>query len=67
MGKLSSNKLYDADENAARLHAQFIYVKIYCTIDKIKQWKDANVSIANRWTEMFKHFESNECEYKEVA
>lgn len=51
MLKLSDDGLYDADNNATKLHAQFIYVKNYCTDDKIKQWKKDKVSMLNRWTE----------------
>lgn len=67
MNKLSEFDLYDANENAPNLHTQFRYVKNYCTSDKIKQWKDGNVSIANRWVELFNHLNKVDCEYKEIA
>lgn len=67
MLKLKADGLYDADNNAAKLHQQFIYVKNYCTADKIQQWKKDKVPTAQRWTEMFNHFEANDCEYTEIG
>lgn len=67
MMKLREDGLYDADKNAGKLHDQFTYVKIYCTDDKIKQWKTDQVTTTGRWTEMFNHFENNDCEYTEIA
>lgn len=67
MSKLSEHKLYDADENAGKLHTQFGYIKNYCTEDKIKQWRDGNISAVNRWKEMFNHLSVECCEYREIA
>lgn len=67
MLKLQDDKLYDADKNATKLHTQFRYVKNYCTDEKIAQWKKDHVSTANRWVEIFKHLDKNDCEYTEMA
>lgn len=67
MLKLKADRLYDADNNAAKLHEQFIYVKKYCTDDKIQQWKKDKFSTVKRWIEIFKHFDANDTEYTEMA
>lgn len=40
--------LYDAAEHA-------VVLKNYWTNDKIEQWKDDDISIVNRWMEIFNH------------
>lgn len=59
--------MYDAKANAAYLHRQFGHVKNYCSDDKIKQWINEKIPIAQRWVEAFKHLKSNDCEFKEMA
>lgn len=67
MAKLNDLDLYDANENATKLHGQFRYVKNYCTDDKIKQWRNDKVSIPNRWVEVFSHLQAENCEHNEIA
>lgn len=67
MTKLKVLNLHDANENAAKLHGQYWYIKNYCTDDKIKKWRNDNVSIRNHWVEIFKHLQVENCEHKEIA
>lgn len=67
MNKLDRHNLYDSNEHASNLHIQFGHVRNYCTVDKIKQWKDAKVSAADRWVEIFKHLDKESCEYNEIG
>lgn len=67
MMKLNEQKLYDAEENATKLHMQFAFVKNYCTEAKIKQWRDGGVSTVVRWVELFNHLNVEGCEYKEIT
>lgn len=67
MKTLNDRKLFDAEENAAKLHIQYGFIKNYCTEAKIKEWRDGNVSTVNRWVEVFKHLNVQDCEYKEMA
>lgn len=67
MTTLKDLNLYDANENAAKLHGQYRYIMNYCTDDKIKKWRESKVSIQNRWVEIFKHLEAENCEHKEIA
>lgn len=67
MQKLEKKKLYDAKENAVKLHRQFGFVKNYCSESKMKQWNDAKVSIPNRWVELFRHLERENCDFDEMA
>lgn len=67
MNTLSEYNLYNANENAVNLHTQFRYIKNYCTSDKIMQWREGNVSIVDRWVEIFIHLNKADCEFKEMA
>lgn len=67
MTTLEDLNLYDANENAAKLHCQYRYIRNYCTDDKIEMWKNNKVPIQNRWVEIFKHLQAENCEYKEIA
>lgn len=67
MQKLDAQKLYDANENAMKLHKELGYVKNYCSESKIKQWKDGKVTTTNRWVEVFSHLDAESCDYKEFA
>lgn len=67
MKTLNNLRLYDANENATKLHGQFRYVKNYCTDDKIRKWRNDNTSITNRWVEVFNHLQAENCEYYEIA
>lgn len=67
MIKLDTKKLYDAKENAVKLHRQFGYVKTYCSESKIKQWNDEKIPITNRWVEIFSHLERENCDFDEMA
>lgn len=67
MHNLEGKKLYDAEENAVKLHRQFGYVKNYCSDSKIKQWMEEKASIPKRWVEIFNHLKSEHCDYDELA
>lgn len=67
MNRLSDQKLYDAQKNAIPLHKQFGYVQNYCTEEKIGEWREKSVSVADRWVEIFKHLLIQSCDYKEIA
>lgn len=67
MLKLEELNLYNAKENACKLHTQFGFVESYCPEDKIKIWRDDKMPIANRWVEVFGHLHNKNCEYTEIA
>lgn len=67
MNNLSENKLFDASEKATKVHAQFRLVKIYCTDEKIKDWKNRHIPTVDRWVEIFRNLDSEDREYGEIA
>lgn len=67
MRSLEENNLYNADEKAVHLHAQFRYVKEYCTSDKIKQWREEKITVVSRWVEVFTHLDKVECQFQEMS
>lgn len=66
MDELIDAKLFDA-AHSGKLHAQFTFVKNYCTTDKISKWKEDKASVENRWIEVFKFLDAESCPFEEIA
>lgn len=64
---LQAKNIYDAEKNATALHTQFGYVKNYCSREKIQDWHQKKVPVADRWVEIFQHFDAEDCEFDEIA
>lgn len=69
MQKLNSIGVFETTENdfESRLHNQCGYLIDYCTAEKLSEWKEKNVSITNRWMDVFKHLHANNNDYNELS
>lgn len=51
----------------AKVHNQSGALIEYCTEDRIMEWRARDITIVDRWVEMFKHMYSNHFEYDELS
>lgn len=67
MTALHAKKIYDAEKNASNLHTQFGFVKNYCSSQKIMEWNEKKIPMADRWVEIFQNLNAVDCDFCEIA
>lgn len=58
---------FDVNGNAAKVFAQYGYIKNYCTTEKFEEWKEKKLPSEERWVEVFKHMEASQVPYLEFS
>lgn len=50
-----------------KLNNQTGYLIDFCSADKLREWRTNNVSIVDRWVDLFKHLHASNCDYGELS
>lgn len=58
---------FDMAANSSALFEQFGYVKIYCSADKLANWRSDKLPTEERWVEIFKHMDAHNVPFDAFA
>lgn len=61
-----TSDLLEKDKNERELLDEFALLKKYINADKIQQWKENDVTVSERWVDVFKHLSINNIPCKKL-
>lgn len=58
---------FDCTKNSRMVFEQYGRIKIYCSDEKLAEWKEKKLSTEDRWVEIFQNMDTQQVSYAEFA